>query len=66
MYELFPNAKVIFLYRSAADVVPSFIRAHENVRPLIQGLEQDLRSVAIYSAFLTINSDIYTTSSAFT
>ena len=28
--------------------------------------EQDLRSVAIYSAFLTINLDIYTTSSAFT
>lgn len=42
MYELFPNAKVIFLYRSAADVVPSFIRAHENVRPLIQGLEDNL------------------------
>ena len=28
--------------------------------------QEDLRSVAIYSAFLTINSDIYTTSSAFT
>jgi len=28
--------------------------------------EQDLGSAAIYSAFLTINSDIYTTSSTFT
>ena len=28
-------------------------------------LYQDLRSAAIYSAFLTINLDIYTTSSAF-
>ncbi len=27
---------------------------------------QDLRSAAIYSAFLTINSNIYTTSSVFT
>ncbi|NEQ35484.1 MAG: sulfotransferase [Okeania sp. SIO3I5] len=42
MYELFPHAKVIFLYRSAADVIPSFIRAHEDVRPLIQGLEDNL------------------------
>jgi len=29
-------------------------------------MEQDLRSSTIYSVFLTINSDIYTTSSAFT
>ena len=28
--------------------------------------QQDLRSAAIYSAFLTINSNIHTTSSAFT
>ena len=32
----------------------------------ITGYEQDLLSAAIYSAFLIINSDIYTTSSAFT
>ena len=36
-------------------------------RPLHgQKIDQDLRSAAIYSAFLTINSNIYTTSSAFT
>ena len=28
--------------------------------------QQDLRNAATYSTFLTINSDIYTTSSAFT
>jgi hypothetical protein len=56
MYELFPNAKVIFLYRSAADVVPSFIRAHENVRPLIQGLEDNLFLLVlpIFSIFIYV------------
>ena len=32
----------------------------------LKQISQDLRSAAIYSAFLTINSNIYTTSSVFT
>lgn len=41
------------------------IKVNHSKEPLSK-LIQDLRSAAIYSAFLTRNSDIHTTSSVFT
>lgn len=51
MYELFPNAKVIFLYRNAEDVVRSYIRWMKNSSSSLPNREP---KIEYYSRFLPL------------
>ena len=67
------NAKKVFTEgitntenKNYEQAVENFTKAIELDYNFSSAYSQDLLSAAIYSAFLIINSDIYTTSSAFT